>query len=360
MIGFASSSGMNGIARTWPVRSTLCTLVAGMGGHRMRTPARTAVATAARLGALSLITMLPLAAFSGAESSFTSAVSAPQAAQAPVLLRSPETPPLDVADLPAVEAHEEAALTARVVVSIVVTDDAFSGPPSPPEPAPVEGLSFWTGGDSTATYMSLTLVKMFDALGAEADTYYQGSTGLSRPDYFDWPQKLRAVIAASDPDIAVFMVGANDSQPIRNTEGVYQQPFTAGWKAEYARRVGAVMDLLAGSGRHVVYVGQANMGTPRFASWMFQINEIIESEANERKTVGYIDAWALFSDAYGEYQAVLLDEAGVPTLYRAGDGIHFTFAGGERLADAVFDEVDRLLAERPDRYPLFDFFDLLP
>ena len=338
----------------------MCTLVAGMGGHRMRTPARTAAATAARLGALLLIAMLPLAAFSGAESSLTSAVPTPQALQAPVLLRSLETLPLDVVNLPEVEADEEAALTARVVVSMFVTDDAFSGPPSPPDPVSIEGLSFWTGGDSTATYMSLTLVKMFDALGADADTYYQGSTGLSRPDYFDWPRKLRAVIAASDPDIAVFMVGANDSQPIQNTEGVYQQPFTAGWKVEYARRVGAVMDLLAGSRRYVVYVGQANMGTPCFASWMFEINKIIESEANQRPTVGYIDAWALFSDAYGEYQETLLDEAGVPTLYRAGDGIHFTFAGGQRLADAVLDEVNRLLAERPDRYPLYDFFDLLP
>ena len=114
------------------------------------------------------------------------------------------------------------------------------------------------------------------------------------------------------------------------------------------------MDLLADTGRYVVYVGQANMGTARFASWMFNVNQIIESAADKRKTVGYVDAWSLFSDAAGEYQAFLLDEAGVPTLYRAGDGIHFTFAGGQRLADAVLDEVINQLTERPDRYPPYD------
>ncbi len=304
----------------------------------------------ALFGLLALVIAVSLAPSATADSS----APAPKAAQF-TSSTAPKTPVERLAFMDMVVAED-----ARVVTSMVMRQDVEADPPPPPPPPPppkivepaeppsVKGLRFWSGGDSTATYMSIRLVDIFAALGAaETGTYYQKSTGLARPDYFDWFARLQSVVEVFEPDIVVFMVGANDPQGIKDANGTTHWPFSDEWTTLYAGRVGQVMDLLADDERYAVYVGQPNMGQTDFAVKMQTINGIIKSEADKRPGVGYLDAWALFSDASGAYSSVLPDDNSVPTLYRAADGIHFTWAGGEHLAMAVVNEVHRQIASRP-------------
>jgi hypothetical protein len=55
--------------------------------------------------------------------------------------------------------------------------------------------------------------------GLAVHTHFQISTGLSRPDYYDWPAHLEQDMAAVDPRVVVLLVGANDDQPLRTPGG---------------------------------------------------------------------------------------------------------------------------------------------
>ena len=44
-------------------------------------------------------------------------------------------------------------------------------------------------------------------------------TGLSRPDYFNWPAELQIDITNSHPNLIVVMIGANDPQPLVDSSG---------------------------------------------------------------------------------------------------------------------------------------------
>ncbi|PFG73415.1 DUF459 domain-containing protein [Tepidiforma thermophila] len=234
------------------------------------------------------------------------------------------------------QAEAPAAGAAAPPLPVYVMGLAFDGTPEPtptPTPTPTppparlqsaEGVRIWSDGDSTSYFMTVALFQAWSALGGVpvrgAD--YKISSGLVRSDFFDWPAYLAAEMARYDPDVVVFMVGANDANQVRSEEA-------------YAARVGAVMDLLYRPGRTVVWVGQPNMGRPDLAASVPRVNAIFRAQAAARPWVLYLDAWALTSGPDGSYTAVLPDEAGVPRVMRTDDGVHFTPAGGRLLALAV-------------------------
>ena len=90
----------------------------------------------------------------------------------------------------------------------------------------------------------------------ETTLHYENATGLTRPDFYDWPAALTEDMATHRPEVAFIMFGGNDSQGLIAPDGsTYPGPSDAGWRAEYARRVGAVMDLLRADDRIVFWIG---------------------------------------------------------------------------------------------------------
>ncbi len=223
-------------------------------------------------------------------------------------------------------------------------DLAFDGTPEPlptptptptPTPRPVrtslEGLRVWSDGDSTSYFVTVAFYQIAAAQGGipvrAAD--YKISSGLVSSWFFDWPPFIASEMATYDPDVAVFMVGANDAMQISSYEN-------------YAAKVGAVMDEMYRPGRIVIWMGQPNMRpdpsqgyNPALAQAIPPVNAVFQAEAAKRSWVRYVDTWALTSYSEGSYADVLPDENGVPQVLRASDGIHFTPAGGHRLALAA-------------------------
>lgn len=173
--------------------------------------------------------------------------------------------------------------------------------------------------------MSASFISMITAMGAIAvqpAPEYQISSGLLTPQRFDWAAFVTREMAARTPDVAVIMLGANDAY--------------AGMPLDlYRRRVGELMDAMYAPARYVVWVGEPNMGRADLVAAIPAINRIFAEEASRRPWVTYVDTWLLTSDAAGRYQQYLPDAGGAPVQIRADDGVHFTPAGGRRLAYAV-------------------------
>ncbi|HEX6299442.1 MAG TPA: DUF459 domain-containing protein [Acidimicrobiia bacterium] len=193
----------------------------------------------------------------------------------------------------------------------------------------------WVAGDSLTERFGPSLVNLLADTGViDSRRQVEYSTGLTRPDFFDWPRHLEQELTGNTTDILVFMVGANDGQPIQTSAGWI--PFgTDGWVEEYRLRVAGTMDLVADLVPTIYWIGQPIARSNEYSAKMALMDEIYETEAARRPNVGYIDTWALFSDSDGNYSAYLPDATGTEVLMRSSDGIHLTVDGGDRLAVLV-------------------------
>lgn len=215
--------------------------------------------------------------------------------------------------------------------------DTGSGTTAPQTfPTPEDPLELWIVGDSMVQFFGDTLAAMANDTGVvDAVAESKLSSGLSRPDFYDWPARLAELLADEDPDALVIMYGGNDAQGLQTADGVVY-PFSEGWRAEYGNRVGAVMDLVTeGSGRRVLWVGQPIMRSGDFDAKMQELNAIYEQEASKRPGVTYVDTRPLFQNADGGFDRYLPDENGDLVDVRLSDGIHLSTAGGRWLSELL-------------------------
>ena len=69
----------------------------------------------------------------------------------------------------------------------------------------------WVGGDSLAGSLGPSLGTIAGATGV-VQPYFDSrvSSGLTNPTFFDWPSHAEKEMARLNPEIAVFIIGAND------------------------------------------------------------------------------------------------------------------------------------------------------
>lgn len=160
---------------------------------------------------------------------------------------------------------------------------------------------------------------------------FDRGSGLSRPDFVDWPARLADVLVADDPEVMILWFGGNDAQPLK-LDGVVYQVTDAEWQAEYRQRVADVMDQLDEAGVIVYWMGlPIPRDTDLQAKWMI-LDDIYQSEAEHRRAVTYIRMWELFSGPDGKFSEYLPNQHGDVVDMRLNDGIHLTTAGAYRAA----------------------------
>lgn len=231
------------------------------------------------------------------------------------------------------------------------TTTSTTAPPVPVLRAPTAEapLRVYVGGDSVSTFLAREFQRIGGEMGVlDVTADPRVVSGLSRPDYFNWPVHLADSIVPTDPEVVVLLFGSNDGQAIQLDDGTICDRFEACWLDEYRRRVGGVMDLLRDpDGDRVVYwVGLPNMkpGTVRFPD---TYNGVYATEAASRPWVTYVDTYQEFSDAAGAWAPRLPDAAGNLDTVRDPDGVHLSRVGGARMAWSVI----RVLAAGYDLGP---------
>jgi lysophospholipase L1-like esterase len=160
------------------------------------------------------------------------------------------------------------------------------------------------------------------------------STGLTRPDYFNWPAELQTDLGTAHPQFVVIMMGANDPQDFPGPPDVpYSSPQ---WNVMYTARVAAFMHLAQSTGATVIWIGMPPMQSPQLSSEMADIDSIDQHQAAlATPHVDFISSWTLLGTAQGAYTPFITNGAGQVVNVRTPDGIHLTPAGGEVLSQAV-------------------------
>ena len=234
-----------------------------------------------------------------------------------------------------------------VPVSTVVDEPESTGPPSTDNPSKV-----FIVGDSDAGTFGPYLQTLLDGTGVvTTELDYKVSSGLARPDFFDWPAEIDAQLPAVDPDIVVATFGGNDAQGLADESGefIIGDPVAdeAEWVAEYQKRAGAVMDQLLADGRTVIWVGIPNDDNPEVTARMAIQDRAAKAAAAERPEVIFIDTWKRFSGRDGGWAEFVIDPRdGQGKDVRADDGFHLNQNGAEILAIDIAQAIRDTLREQ--------------
>jgi hypothetical protein len=211
---------------------------------------------------------------------------------------------------------------------------------APRVPSAADPLRIYVGGDSMGRELGNGLAQAAPTALSRVENDYRVSTGLSRPDFFDWPGRLAQLIVERRPDVFVLIFGTNDDQNMETDAGVLEAG-SAPWLAEYRARVARVMDLVRQPGTTTVWVGMPTMRSGSFDASMATLDDIYRDEAARRPWITYVDSRSLFASPTGGYADFQTGTDGGDVSMRQEDGIHWSMAGAAKIGGAAWQAIAR-------------------
>jgi uncharacterized protein len=159
----------------------------------------------------------------------------------------------------------------------------------------------------------------------------------------EWLMPIQSFIDKDKAQIAVIMFGANDRLDMRGEEGRYVHFRTDEWRDAYARRVDRILTALTAAHFKVVWCGNPIARSAQYSADMSYINDIFSGEVAHFGGE-FLPLWTVITDTQGQFTAYGPDRSGVTERLRNDDGIHFTAAGYELIAERVISVLPQLQA----------------
>lgn len=173
------------------------------------------------------------------------------------------------------------------------------------------------------------------------------STGLCRPDIFDWPATMRHVVSTRKPDIVIFFMGANDGQPIKEGNHFVQTGGKA-WRDAYARKMDELVSIAKAQGAEVIWVELPAVGG-RYSRLLHE-NQIAQREYCEQSGITSLQTDPIFSGVFGRFESYG-DYKGKHVRLRTKDLTHLTEAGNKKLVEELMPILDGKLSEFYQKNP---------
>jgi len=237
--------------------------------------------------------------------------------------------------------------TPQEAVSPDITNTSTSTTTTTVSPYPIrtvdsrQPLRVFLAGDSQMEFLSQAISTEGGSRNLQIDVEFHISTGLARPDYFNWPAGLSAVLDKSDPEAVILFMGANDYQDMADSDGNRIVRDTPEWETEWSRRLALTLDLLESSGRHVFWVSQPPMRDGDLDRAVARMNDLATAVIDTREFVSTIDIWEMFGGDHG-FSSRVAGPDGEVTSARVSDGVHLNRTAASWVADLVFSEFDRV------------------
>ena len=218
----------------------------------------------------------------------------------------------------------------------VPTSGAAAAPTCRAALNPDDPLRLWIGGDSLAGSLGPSLGELTGKSGiVQPVVDSRPSSGLLSRDFVDWPKRGGEDMSMYNPEVTVFIVGANDARNL--PEGATSDPR---WREQYSALVEEMLTVLGGNGRAVYWIGAPVMAEAAYSERVKGVNEVFQEVAAKYPDVIYVDAYSVFSGPDGSFASMLPVPGGRTPRVRGADGIHFTPEGGDLLAETVFERLD--------------------
>ena len=227
------------------------------------------------------------------------------------------------------------------------TETEPSAPPKRERFTPRNPLRLWIAGDSLAIVPGQSILREISGNRAvEPIGEIEGrlSTGLERPDVYNWFTRTREVMQKEKPRAVVVMFGGNDDHGYMTglPEGVSISSFgSQTWREEYRRRVATIMNTATRNGALIVWIGLPITKDTEQTRRYDTINAIVQAEAAKRPgRASYLDTYFFFAGKDGGYAQYVEDRSGRLVKMRADDGVHFERSAGDLIADEVLERIE--------------------
>jgi hypothetical protein len=158
----------------------------------------------------------------------------------------------------------------------------------------------------------------------------------------EWMAPIQSFVDKDKAQVAVVMFGANDRLDLRE-DGKYVHFRTEDWREAYAKRVDRILTALAGAHFKIVWCGNPIARSAQYSADMTYINGIYAGEVAHFGGE-FLPLWTVIADPQGQFTAYGPDRSGVTERLRNDDGIHFTAAGYELIAERVISVLPQLQA----------------
>ncbi len=202
-------------------------------------------------------------------------------------------------------------------------------------PTPHNRLRIVVVGDSLAQGLGFYLDRVTTPSLTIVSSQGRISSGLSRPDYVNWPATMHHIMDVFHPDLVMVMIGENDNQSLTTPGGHLQtQIGTGAWPPGYQQRVRDFAHIALAGGAHIVWVGLPIVSNPKRWEVIQRQNGIFDKVASSTPNMVYVDVWNRFATADHKYSPYLHNNGHVE-LVRETDGVHFTPGGYLMIARAA-------------------------
>lgn len=163
------------------------------------------------------------------------------------------------------------------------------------------------------------------------------STGLSRPDYYNWPKVLEEHLIQYRPQIVFMWVGTNDPQNIYGHRGL-GEPCSKNWMRAYLGKIAEIMNLTRKYKARLVFIGPPTVAEEPLDSQLKLINKLFINVCNHYKNqyhIHFINSRAILSQGTGRYLQHI-QQNGKKVAIRTPDRVHITGAGNKMVMKHVF------------------------
>ena len=150
----------------------------------------------------------------------------------------------------------------------------------------------------------------------------------------EWYGPIQNFVAHDKADIAIVMFGANDRLDMHDSDGTYLHFRTDAWHDAYAAKADEILTALRGAGLKIIWCGNPVARSATYSADMSYINQIYDDQVRQFGGV-FFPLWTVIAGDSGQFAAYGKDRNGVTQRLRGDDGIHFTAAGYEVIAEKL-------------------------
>ncbi len=198
-------------------------------------------------------------------------------------------------------------------------------------------------GDALAGGLGNGMMRMIEGDPTfEVLNRFNESSGLARPEFYDWSAAIPKIVENAPVDAVVVLVGVNDRQGIRdgNIRHVFKAP---GWEKAYIAAVDRVLASAKQVNAKVFWISLPPMASASFDADMRYLSDLHRQRVAAVQG-NFVDVRPFFLGPDGSFIDRGPDDLGNDRKLRERDGIKFMKVGNNRFGQLVLGAVKALEA----------------